>query len=143
MPHTNRKKKSSNRKTRADPRKKFSHSKREYIYSEDGWTHVADKRSKSMMSKGKSHSVLENPLADMTLEEMVKEHERYKQQWETSDACAELKNILSDAKKEGRCTVENVICLGLGSLQALVMEWRRSSHTQLAALMTIKETLGK
>lgn len=95
------------------------------------------------MSNDKSHTILKAPLADMTLEEMVKEHERYKQQWETSDACAKLKNILSEKENEGRQTVENVVCLGLGSLQALAMGWRRSSHTQLAALMTIRETLGK
>jgi len=143
MPHTNRKKKAFNGKAEVDPKKKFSHSKREYISSEDGWTHVADKRWKSMMSKDKSHKIMENPLADMTLEEMVKEHKRYREQWESSDAFAKLKNILSDTGNEGRCTVGNVVCLGLGSLQALVIEWRRSSHTQLAALMTIKEALGK
>lgn len=143
MPHTNRKKRVPDRKSGADPKKKFSHSRREYISSEDGWTHVADRRSKSMMRKDKSYTGSENPLADMTLEEMVKEHQRYKEQWENSGACAELKDILSHAKKEGKCPVENLICLALGSLQALVMDWRRSSHTQLAALMTIKEALGK
>lgn len=142
MPHTNRKKKASDGKARADHKKKFSHSKREYITSEDGWTHVADKSWKSILSKDKSHLVLENPLADMTLEEMITEHERYSQQWESSDACAKLKNILSSTENEGRCIVENVVCLGLGSLQALPMEWRRSSHTQLAALITIRDTLS-
>lgn len=96
-----------------------------------------------MLRKDKSHMALENPLADMTLEEMVKEHERYRQQWESSDACAKLKNILSGTENEGKCVVENVICLGLGSLQALPMEWRRSSHTQLAALITIRDALSK
>ena len=143
MPHTNRKKKTSDGRARADQKKKFSHSKREYITSEDGWTHVAAKSWKLMRSKDKSLVVLENPLADMTLEEMVKEHERYSQQWERSDACAKLKNILSSTDNEGRYIVENAICLGLGSLQALPMEWRRSSHTQLAALITIRDTLSK
>jgi hypothetical protein len=143
MPHTNRKKKASDGRARADSKKKFSHSKREYITSEDGWTHVVDKGWGSMLSKDKLRGVLENPLADMTLEEMVKEHERYRQQWESSVACAKLKNILSSTENEGRCIVESAICLGLGSLQALPMEWRRSSHTQLAALITIRDTLGK
>jgi hypothetical protein len=143
MPHTNRKKKATDRKAQADSQKKFAYSKREYITSEDGWTHVADKSWKSMMSKEKSHAAVESPLADMTLEEMVKEHDRYSQQWESSDACAKLKIILSSTENEGRCVVENAICLGLGSLQALSMEWRRSSHTQLAALTTIRDTLSK
>jgi hypothetical protein len=143
MPHTNRKKKASDGKVRADPKKKFSHSKREYISSEDGWTQVADKGWKSTISKDKLCTGLQNPLVDMTLEEMVQEHERYKKQWESSDACAKLKNILSVTENEGRCAVGNAICLGLGSLQALSMEWRRSSHTQLAALTTIRDALSE
>jgi hypothetical protein len=143
MPHTNRKKRPSGGKVGADPKKKFAHSKREYISSDDGWTHVTDKRSNLMIRNEITHTVFGTALADMTLEEMVKEYERYKKHWETSGACAELKNILSDTKKERRYTVDNVICLALGSLQNLVMDWRRSSHTQLAALMTVKETLGK
>jgi adenosyl cobinamide kinase/adenosyl cobinamide phosphate guanylyltransferase len=143
MPHTNRKKKASDGKARADLKKKFAHSKREYITSEDGWTHVADKSWKSVLSKDKSHVVLEDPLTDITLEEMIKEHERYSRQWESSDACVKLKEILLSSENEGRYIVENAICLGLGSLQALSMEWRRSSHTQLAALITIRDTLGK
>lgn len=144
MPHTNRKNRTSDGAARVEHKNKFSHSKREYITSEDGWTHVADKGWKSsILHKDKLHTVLENPLADMTLEEMVKEHEQYKKQWESSDACVKLKNILLDTENEGKCIVENAICLGLGSLQALPMEWRRSSHTQLAALITIKDTLSK
>ncbi len=142
MPHTNRKKKTSDGKAQAGHNKKFSHSKREYISSEDGWTHVADQRWKSI-SKDKSQTGLKTPLADMTLEEMVKDHQRYKQQWESSDACKKLQDILSGTEKEGKCSVQNIVCLGLGSLQALSMEWRRSSHTQLAALMTIRDNLGK
>lgn len=142
MPHTNRKKTRSDGKAGADPKKKFSHSKREYITSDDGWTQVADKGWKSARGKSKSYAEEQNPLIDMTIEEMVLEHERYREQWESSDACAKLKSIFSARENEDRVPVKSVVCLGLGSLQALSFEWRRTSHTQLAALITIISALS-
>jgi Sec7-like guanine-nucleotide exchange factor len=142
MSYTNRKKKASDGKARADTQKKFSHSKREYITSEDGWTHVADKGWKSTRAKNTSHTDKLSPSIDMSLEEMVKEHDRYKKQWESSDACAAVKSLFSITNNGDKHTVESTVCLGLGSLQALALEGRRSSHTQLAALTTIRGTLS-
>jgi hypothetical protein len=141
MPHTNQKKKRSNGRAHADPQKKFSHSKREYIPSDDGWIQVADKRRQDFQNVHKPLLENESPSIDMTLEEMAQEFERYKKQWESSDACAQLQSLLA-TKNEDTYTVENTVCLGLGSLQALSLEWRRTSHTQLAALTTIKGTLS-
>jgi hypothetical protein len=143
MPHTNRKKKTAtSQKTSKSTAKKFTHSKREFIENEDGWTQVADKGWKSVLRKEKNAAGDPSPSIDTTLEEMVKEHERYRKEWESSSACAELKGILLSHDKSGNCIVTNAVCLGLGSLQGLSLEWRRSSHIQLAALVTIQGALG-
>lgn len=142
MPHTNRKMKPSGGKARADTPKKFTHSKREYITSEDGWTHVADKGWKAVRAKYESYTDNLCPSINMSFEEMVQEHERYKKQWESSDACAALKSLFSVTDIDDKRIVENTVCLGLGSLQALSLEGRRASHTQLAALITITDTLS-
>lgn len=143
MPHTNRKKKPTSGKAPANPRKKFSRPKREYITSDDGWTQVASKGWKPVLNKGESCTGSQGPSLDMTLEEMSHEFGRYKMLWEGSDAYTKLKSLLSAIVDEDRRAIESAVCLGLGSLQALSLEWRRSSHIQLAALTTIGEALSE
>lgn len=141
MPHTNRKKKSSDGRPKAQSTtKKFSHSKRELIDGEDGWTQVADKGWKSVPH---THPHGGNMSVDMTLEEMREEYERHQKAWSSSDACAALKKLLETQNRSDKHAILNVVCLGLGSLQAISFDRRRTSHTQLAALQTIREILGE
>ncbi len=142
MPHTNRKKRSSDASQKSQPKtKKFSHSKREYRDIGDGWTQVADKGWKKAVNK--EEFVGSGASADMTLLEMEREYGRYKKQWESSDAYTQLRAYLSKIPREEIAAVADGVCLGLGSLQALSMDWRRSSHTQLAALQTIYEVFAE
>lgn len=84
-----------------------------------------------------------------TLEELGADLEYYTKQWEGGQSCTSLREVLSgrkeseEGKDKGRRRVGDVVCLGLGSLQSARREGRRSSFTQLAALRTILEILGK
>lgn len=53
-----------------------------------------------------------------------------------------LSTLGSALDTKGRSKIDNVIVLGLGSLQSARREGRRASATQLAALQTITNTLG-
>jgi hypothetical protein len=156
MPHTNRKKKYSNsldadgKSSKQTAGKKFSHSKREFVESSDGWTHVASSGWKTAKPHvhNQLHSDGPNGLSpqvlDMSLDEMCMGYERYRKAWEESEACVQLRAILADEKtrSSGRCEIDNVVCLGLGSLHTVSLVWRRTSCTQLAALETIRVVLG-
>jgi hypothetical protein len=143
MPHTNRKKNSQNTKSKPH----IVHTKRQQIEDSDGWTHVVDAPRRSTPAKGKgllhTGDFEKNGVSYIrrTLEEMRKDFEYYTKQWESNEACNDLKRNLGE--KEGKMKVENVIVLGLGSLQSARREGRRASFTQLAALRTIVEILGK
>jgi hypothetical protein len=71
---------------------------------------------------------------------MKLDHEYYRKQWESNDACETLKAQFVPV--EGNVGVRNVVCLGLGSFQSSRREGRRTSHTQLAALRTILNTFS-
>lgn len=140
MPRSNRKKRSSEAGPKSPPKATtFSHSKREYRDIGDGWTQVADKSWKKAVAREDFSGI--GPLSDMTLLEMEREFGRYKKQWESSDAYTQLLAYLSNISRDEIATIRVGVCLGLGSLQALSMDWRRSCHTQLAALQTIYKFL--
>jgi hypothetical protein len=143
MPHTNRKKNPP--KTKSKPH--IVHTKRQQIEDSDGWTHVVDAPRRSTPARGKRLLHIgdfeKNGVSyiDRTLEEMHKDLEYYTKQWESNEACHDLKRELGE--KEGEKKVVNVIVLGLGSLQSARRDGRRASFTQLAALRTVVEILGK
>lgn len=152
MPHTNRKKKSSNAGDKK-PLPKVVHTKRQQIDDEDGWTHVIDTpRNTKLQLKIKEGQVLHAgdferdgvSYVTRTLEELRGDLEYYTKQWESGEGCEKLKELLVGKAKDGeRMRVEDVVCLGLGSLQSSRREGRRASLTQLAALRTIIQALGK
>jgi hypothetical protein len=141
MPHTNRKKPQS---TASKPR--LIHTKRQQIEDSDGWTHVIDAPRHSAASKGKewlhAGDFEKNGASYITrtLDEVLKDFDQYTQQWQQNEACEGLKKALGEIG--GRWKVDNVVVLGLGSLQSARREGRRSSYTQLAALRTMVEALG-
>jgi hypothetical protein len=146
MPHTNRKKKTSSTLT-AKPQPNVVHTKRQQIEDQDGWTHVVDTPRKSAQVKQNEwmHAGdLERNGAtyiNRTLEEVTADLAYYQKQWESGEGCGVLREKLIGRK--GRVEVGDVVCLGLGSLQSARREGRRASFTQLAALNTILEVLGK
>ncbi|KAK6607197.1 hypothetical protein H4I95_04846 [Botrytis cinerea] len=125
MPHTNRKKKGGAREPgeETEKTKKIAPStKRTQIEDGEGWTHVVGAEERPELQK-----------PGLTREILC----RMGKQWESSEAAGQLRKIL-----RGRSAVKSVVCLGLGSLQSARREGRRSSYTQLAALMMIIEELG-
>ena len=155
MPHTNRKKKSSIPGEKK-PAPKLVHAKRKQIEDEEGWTHVIDSPRRQQV-KAKEGQLLHAgdwesggvAYVQRTLEELGADLEYYTKQWEGGESCNALREVFSgrregeEGKVKGRRRVGNVVCLGLGSLQSARREGRRSSFTQLAALRTILEILGK
>jgi hypothetical protein len=134
-------KKSKKKKTTA------VHMKRTQIEDEEGWTHVVDapRRSKNggvkkgqVLLHGGDFEVDGVSYINRTLEEMKTEFEYWKKSWDEDSACLELKEKLQVLRG-----VENVIFLGMGSLQSSRREGRRASATQLAALQTIVSSLGE
>ncbi|TGO37733.1 hypothetical protein BHYA_0090g00230 [Botrytis hyacinthi] len=145
MPHTNRKKKSGARDTgeEAEKTKKIAQStKRKQIEDGEGWTHVVGGGKKTGAAETWTHAgdFVKDGVAyiERSMEEMQADLESYRKQWEGSEAAGQLKKIL-----HGRGKVNSVVCLGLGSLQSARREGRRSSYTQLAALMMIIEEFGE
>lgn len=143
MPHTNRKKKSSaagngNGDTAVQ-------TKRKQVEDTEGWTHVVG-GGKNTGGGGGARTYegdfMRGGVAyiERSVEEMKGEMEAYRKQWESSDAAKELKEILQGRNEGG---VKSIVCLGLGSLQSAIREGRRSSFTQLAAVMMILEELGE
>ncbi|KAA8572589.1 hypothetical protein EYC84_003191 [Monilinia fructicola] len=150
MPHTNRKKTKKNGTAGngdvsaggAEISKKFVQpTKRKQVEDAEGWTHVVGGGKKVGGGEAWTHAgdFVKDGVAyvERTVEEMRGDLEFYARQWESSEAAKELRGIL-----RGRCKVKSVVCLGLGSLQSARREGRRSSFTQLAALMMILEEFG-
>lgn len=142
MPHTNRKKKSSaagngNGDT-------VVQTKRKQVEDTEGWTHVVGGGKNTGGGGARSYEgdFMRGGVAyiERSVEEMKGEMEAYRKQWESSDAAKELKEILQGRNEGG---VKSIVCLGLGSLQSAIREGRRSSFTQLAAVMMILEELGE
>lgn len=151
MPHTNRKKTKKNGTAGngdvsaggAEISKKFVQpTKRKQVEDAEGWTHVVGGGKKVGGGEAWTHAgdFVKDGVAyvERTVEEMRGDLEFYARQWESSEAAKELRGIL-----RGRCKVKSVVCLGLGSLQSARREGRRSSFTQLAALMMILEEFGE
>jgi hypothetical protein len=136
------------KKTKSKKKKSTAvHTKRTQIEDEEGWTHVVDapRRSKNgglkkgqVILHGGDFEVDGVSYINRTLEEMKAEFEYWKKSWEEDSACLELKE-----KLQVFSGVENVVFLGMGSLQSSRREGRRASATQLAALQTIITSLGE
>ncbi|KAH7360149.1 hypothetical protein BKA65DRAFT_179782 [Rhexocercosporidium sp. MPI-PUGE-AT-0058] len=144
-----RKKKKTPTKTPSPVTPTIVHTKRKEIEGEDGWIHIVDKpRSNQPDAKPKKQSLLGGDFEirgvsyiNRTLVEMKEDFEHWKRSWEERPICHDLKEKLKDVEKDRK--IENVVVLGLGSLQSARREGRRSSATQLAALQTIVSGLER
>ena len=135
------------KKTKSKKKKTTAvYTKRTQIEDDDGWTHVVDapRRSKNggvkkgqALLHGGDFEVDGMSYINRTLDEMKAEFEYWKKSWGKDSACLELKE-----KLQVFSGVENVVFLGMGSLQSSRREGRRASATQLAALQTIITSLG-
>ncbi|OBT47983.1 hypothetical protein VE00_01682 [Pseudogymnoascus sp. WSF 3629] len=78
-----------------------------------------------------------------TLETMEEEFQHYQELWLKSSAYTSLQRTLVALRleRDSHVTVDNVVCLALGSPQNMKEECRGRSLTQLAVLMTIIEDL--
>jgi len=152
MPHTNRKKQTAGSTPKRDEKKPtIVHTKRKEVEDEEGWTHIVDTpRTRSAAVKSKTNALVLHAgdfevngvsYINRTLEELKTDYDYWKKAWEESEPCKELKEKI-EAGKEGKRGVDNVVLLGLGSLQSSRREGRRASATQLAALQTIIRRLG-
>lgn len=148
MPHTNRKKKPNAGSIPASETKKpmVIHTKRKEIQDEEGWTHIIDKPSRPTATTkngngvdGGDFKIGEVWYVNRTLEELQKEVEYWGKGWGESPASKELKELLE--KEEKGKKAEDIVVLGLGSLQLARREGRRASATQLAALQTMIDLL--
>ena len=105
---------------------------------------------KKQWEQGEACAILKEKLEQR---EKVEEPEEKLQEGETKEGEAkkveheeELKveaTTEDNQKRTDRIKVDNVVVLGLGSLQSARREGRRASATQLAALQTITKTLGE
>lgn len=130
------------------------HSKRQLLVDADGWTHVVSRLSSLGLGED-SVGRLPPVSADMTVDDISREHQQHATQWQRSDAYVELKSRLTGAGEDNygaatgnhgpdeKPSISNIVCLGLGSLQGLSSQLRQTSHTQLAALETVKSALGR
>ncbi len=155
MPHTNRKKKTGAAKTSTNSKPAVVHTKRTEILDDEGWTHIIDTpRSRTRSSAAANNDTDAKPqlqsgdferngvwYINRTLDDVKKEFEYWKKGWDGSDAAKTLVELLASGAG-GKRIVQDVVVLGLGSLQSARREGRRSCATQLAALQSMVEALG-
>ena len=139
MPHTNSRTSTAAKRKNAKP----VYTKRVILEDDEGWAHVVGGKTHTSRQAIKSEkgdfSIGQFQYMDKTLEELQKEYESAKKNWEKSSACGELKRLL---KGDQLPKIDNVVAFGLGTFQAVEAQHSRTSMTQVAALSTILESLG-
>ncbi|EKD16813.1 hypothetical protein MBM_05282 [Drepanopeziza brunnea f. sp. 'multigermtubi' MB_m1] len=133
----------NSRKKKAKAANALVHTKRKEVEGHDGWIHIVDKprsnntstKIKTQLLQGGDFEVNGVSYVNRTLVELKEEFEHFKRSWEDRPACKDLKEKMRQMEKIQK--IENVVVLGLGSLQSARREGRRASSTQLAALQTI------
>lgn len=76
-----------------------------------------------------------------TLEQMEAEFGENQNVWERSEAIVSLRAQMSLIETKDK--IDIIVCLGLGSLQNSISSSRRTSHRQVAAILTIFDYLSK
>ncbi|PBP24987.1 hypothetical protein BUE80_DR004165 [Diplocarpon rosae] len=149
-PRKSKTRRSRKKKTDADTSPStIVHTKRKEVEGHDGWIHVVDKPRSSRANAKASAQLLHGGDFEIngvgyvhrTLVEMKEDFDHWKRAWEERPACQVLREKIKDIEKARK--IQNVVILGLGSLQSARREGRRTSSTQLAALQTIVGSLQK
>ncbi|KAI1765652.1 hypothetical protein GGR53DRAFT_253845 [Hypoxylon sp. FL1150] len=110
------------------------------------WTRVRRKGRRPKKSTPAPKGSLPGPKPGqpfLTLSDVQSEHQRIKDQFESSSCCHRLREIISS--HSSRHGLSQAICLGLGSFDPENGSWenRRSAHVQLAAFLCIVEQLQR
>lgn len=141
MPHTNSRTSTASKRKNAKP----VHTKRIILEDDEGWAHVVGgkthktRAAQNIKTEKGDFSIGKFQYMNKTLEELQKEYDSARKNWEKSSACGELKRLLRT--EESIKNVDNVMVFGLGTFQAVEAQHSRTSMTQLAALQTILESL--
>jgi hypothetical protein len=77
----------------------------------------------------------------MTIGDIQKEHNLYREAWISSSSCADLRNQVLSV--EDHVPIRKIVCFGLGGFSARDKEFRARSHVQTAAIKTIASALTK
>jgi hypothetical protein len=118
---------------------------------EESWTFVSSKKHRQS-GRRKQPPLASHPgsspqtkptrvSAQLTVDEIGRDHKKFAQQWNESRCCRQLKELMSTKSAQTRPT--NAICFGLGSFDPEDGSWqiRRRSHIQLAAFITMVQCL--
>lgn len=111
------------------------------------WTHVG-RRNGRLRHQPASHSreppdvVVPNPEPSLTCADIRTAHGTLRREWRDSDACALLRQLLSD-EADSLPAVSKAVCLGIGSFDPANGSWRarRTAHFQLEAFLSMVESL--
>ncbi|CAL3972099.1 unnamed protein product [Diplocarpon coronariae] len=141
-----RKKKEANTNT---SKPTIVHTKRKEVEGNDGWIHIVDKprsnkanaKAFTQLLQGGDFEINGVNYVHRTLAEMEEEFDHWKRSWGERPACKDLKERIRDIENARK--IQNIVVLGLGSLQSARREGRRASATQLAALQTIVGSLER
>ncbi|KAI0405932.1 hypothetical protein F4802DRAFT_596604 [Xylaria palmicola] len=81
----------------------------------------------------------------LTREQVEQEHDRFAAQWRSSPSFGRLQELFSEHAGSLGSSVTKAICFGLGTLDPSDGAWgqKRVAHTQLAAFLSIVESLQK
>ncbi|KAI1007199.1 hypothetical protein K3495_g1024 [Podosphaera aphanis] len=131
------------------------HSRRKEFVDAEGWTHIVNKPRKGCARRdsptirglqlhGGDFEVRGVPYLRQSIDDVHKEFLFFQKQWEESSACTNLKQIILEGEKDERKKeIRNLVVLGLGSLSSVRREGRKTSATQLAAVLTILKVVGR
>lgn len=155
MPHTARKYRRRNPLTSPAA---AAHGKRVEITDASGWTHVTSSSLAVSSSKRGFRQGLEDdgdeqlcllpaePPPRLTLAELKRQYETHSQQWKSSSTWERLQRALQSQAGAVARTLQNVVCIGLGSPSGFVrggwVDRRSVALYQLAALVSVLEMLG-
>lgn len=137
-------------------------SKRVEITDSSGWTHITSRNlaisskrgGKKGFSQGDDNDNDDDELQllpaeappRLTLAELKRQYEAHSQQWKSSQTWKRLQRALQSQVGAVARTLQNVVCIGLGSPSGFVrggwVDRRSVALYQLAALVSVLDMLG-
>lgn len=115
------------------------------------WTHIGRKGKRSQKKQISQHSppaagsvdnFRPNPAPTLSAADIHAEHEQVSAAWRDTAACTKLRELVRSNAVQ--CVgVRRAVCLGLGAFDPEDGAWvsRRRAHVQLAAFLTMVQTL--